>query len=235
MDDRITLAAGRPGGRAAALALAIFTAAACGMQVQAQTPKAAPKAQPKSAPNPPAQPPAAQPQQPTAATPAYSTWTKFCDQAPDDSSRRACFTTQYGQYANGATVVVATLIDAEGRKALRVTLPLGMQLGQGMRAVVDQGQPMKAPYRVCSTNGCAAEFEATDELIDKLKTGQSLTVQGVDYQGFELTFSLPLVGFGKAYAGAAVDPLAEKKLQQDLEKRAEEARRRMQAQPPDGK
>jgi invasion protein IalB len=243
MDYRITPAAGRPARHVVALALATFAAVACGIAAQAQTPKAPPKAQPKTAPNQPAQQPAAQPpQQPPAANPgapdqqlAYSAWTKFCDRAPDNSSREACFTSQYGQYPNGATVVVATLIEADGRKSLRVTLPLGMQLRQGMHAVIDQGQPLNAPYRVCSSNGCAADFEGSDELIGKLKTGQSLTVQGIDYQGYELSFSLPLLGFAKAYDGTPIDAQAERKLQEDLQKRAEEARKRLEAQPADKK
>jgi invasion protein IalB len=229
--------------RVVAVALAMFTAGACGIAAQAQAPKVAPKVAPKSAPNQPEQQPTTQPpQQPPAATPgapvqqpAYSAWTKFCDRVPGNSNQQACFTTQYGQYSNGATVVVATLIEAEGRKALRITLPLGVQLRQGMRAVIDQGQPMNTPYRVCSSNGCAAEFEASDELIGKLKTGQTLTVQGIDYQGYELNFSLPLLGFAKAYDGAPVDAQAERRLQEDLQKRAEEARKRLQAQPPDKK
>lgn len=235
MDDRITSAAARGACHAGAVALAMFAAAACGTVVQAQTPKAAAKAQPKAATQPAQQPGATQ--EPNGPTPdqqlAWSSWTKFCDRASDTNSRGACFTTQYGQLVDGTAVVVATVIEAEGKKALRVTMPLAVQLAQGLRAVVDQGQPMNAPYRVCATNGCEAEFEVSDELIDRLKTGQSLTLESIDFQGYPVNFSMPLLGFAKAYDGAPTDLQAERKLQEDLQKRAEEARKRLEeAAPP---
>jgi invasion protein IalB len=218
------------------VALAMLVAAACGTVAQAQTPKAGAKAQTKAATQPAQQPGATE--QP-GGTPVqelvWSPWTKFCDRASDTSSRGACFTSQYGQRDTGATVVVATVIEAEGRKALRVTVPLAMQLAQGMRAVIDQGQPMNAPYRVCATSGCEAEFEASDELIEKLKTGQRLTVQCINFQGYEVSFSMPLLGFAKAHDGAPTDLQAARRLQEDLQKRAEEARKRLEVPPPEKK
>lgn len=233
MDDRITSAAAR-GARHAVAVLAMLAAAACGTVVQAQTPKGAGKAQPKAATQPAPQPGATQ--QPSGPTPdqqlAWSSWTKFCDRASDTNSPGACFTTQYGQLVDGTAVVVATVIEAEGKKALRVTMPLAMQLAQGLRAVVDQGQPMNAPYRVCATNGCEAEFEVSDELVDRLKTGQSLTLESIDFRGYPVNFSMPLLGFAKAYGGAPTDLQAERKLQEDLQKRAEEARKRLEGAAP---
>ncbi len=50
-----------------------------------------------------------------------------------------------------------------------------MQLVHGTRMIVDQSQPMNAPYVICFTNGCMADYEASAELIGKLKKGQNLS------------------------------------------------------------
>jgi invasion protein IalB len=136
-------------------------------------------------------------------------------------------------------VIAAVLIEPEGadaKKVLRVTLPLGMMLTQGTRVIVDQGQPMNAPYVICFTNGCMADYEASGELIGKLKKAQGLAVQGMNSNGQVITLVLPLNDFGKAYDGPPTDPKVfeeqQKKLQDDLQKRAEEARRKLEGQQP---
>ena len=52
----------------------------------------------------------------------------------------------------------------------------------------------------------------------------------------EIAFTLPLAGFGKSYDGAAIDPKVleeqQKQLQDELQKRAEEERKRLEAQSP---
>ena len=63
---------------------------------------------------------------------------------------------------------------------LRVTLPLGMSIQPGTRVIVDSGQPMTGPYVICFNNGCMADYEASGELIGKLKKGQGLVVQGIN-------------------------------------------------------
>ena len=74
-----------------------------------------------------------------------------------------CFTGKDGRVETGQPVVAAVLIEPEGepRKILRITLPLGMSLQQGTRAIIDQGQPMTAPYVICFINGCMADYEVS--------------------------------------------------------------------------
>jgi invasion protein IalB len=240
----------RPAARALALALTTtLVAIAVGSTAFAQAPppaqpqpKAAPKAAPKgpaAAPKPPAgdaQPPAGDAaQQPQL---IYSPWTKFCLKGQETNAQQVCFTGKDGRIESGMPVIAAVLIEPEGdaKKVLRVTLPLGMQLPQGTRVIVDQGQPMNAPYIICFTNGCMADYEASAELIGKLKKGQGLVVQGINSQGQPISLVLPLTDFGKAYDGPPTDPKVfeeqQKKLQDDLQKRAEEARKKLEGQQP---
>jgi invasion protein IalB len=249
MNVRIASGSARPGARASAVALTTtLLALAVGTTAFAQAPPAAPPQQ-KAAPKAPAaKAPPAQQKPPEAQPPAageaqqpqliYSPWTKFCLKGQETNAQQVCFTGKDGRIESGMPVIAAVLIEPEGsdKKVLRVTLPLGMQLPQGTRVIVDQGQPMNAPYIICFTNGCMADYEASAELIGKLKKGQGLVVQGINSQGQPISLVLPLTDFGKAYDGPPTDPKVfeeqQKKLQDDLQKRAEEARKKLEGQQP---
>jgi invasion protein IalB len=128
------------------------------------------------------------------------------------------------------------LIEPEGepRKILRVTLPLGMSLQPGTRVIIDQGQPMTGPYVICFNNGCMADYEASDALILIMKKGQGLVVQGINGAGQAISLVLPLNDFARAYDGPPTDPKVfeeqQRKLQEDLQRRAEEARKKLEGQ-----
>jgi len=246
MNARIASGPARPGARASALtlttllAIAVGGAAALAQAPAPAQPKAPPRAPAAPAPKaaPAQQPPQAAAEQPQQPQLIYSPWTKFCLKGQEANAQQVCFTGKDGRIESGMPVIAAVLIEPEGdtKKVLRVTLPLGMQLPQGTRVIVDQGQPMNAPYIICFTNGCMADYEASSELIGKLKKGQGLVVQGINSQGQAISLVLPLNDFGKAYDGPPTDPKVfeeqQKKLQDDLQKRAEEARKKLEAQQP---
>jgi hypothetical protein len=68
-----------------------------------------------------------------------------------------------------------------------------------------------------------------------LKKGQNLVVQAINTNG-AITLPLPLAEFAKAYDGPPTDPKqfeeTQKKLQEELQKRAEEARKKLEANQP---
>jgi invasion protein IalB len=116
---------------------------------------------------------------------------------------------------------------------LRVTLPLGMQLGYGTRAIVDSNAPVQSPYVICFANGCMSDYEVTPELLASMKKGQNLVIQAINSNGAPLTLPLPLgTEFTKAYDGPPTDPKVfeenQKKLQDELQKRAAEARAKLE-------
>jgi len=210
---------------------------------------AAPAAAAPAAPGPAAQapppaaagaPPAAggQPPQDQQVQLIYAPWTKFCLKGQDANAKQVCFTGKDGRIESGQPVIAAVIIEPEGetKKILRVTLPLGMQLVHGTRVIVDQNQPMTAPYVICFTNGCMADYEANAEMIGKLKKGQMLVIQAINLQAAAISFPLPLTdtsgnSFQKANEGPPTDPKVfeeqQKKLQDELQKRADEARKRL--------
>jgi len=168
----------------------------------------------------------------------YSPWTKFClkGQNNDPNAKQVCFTGKDARIESGMPVVAAVLIEPEGepKKLLRVTLPLGMQLVHGTRVIVDQNQPMTAPYVICFTNGCMADYDATADLIAKMKKGQGLVIQAINSTGQPISLVLPLADFAKAYDGPPTDPKVfeeqQKKLQEELQRRADEARKKLESQ-----
>jgi invasion protein IalB len=220
-------------------------------------PKAkAPKAAPKAAAPAPAPAPAAQAAPPPAAAGApaagaqqpqdqqvqliYAPWTKFCLKGQDAGAKQVCFTGKDGRIESGQPVIAAVIIEPEGepKKILRVTLPLGMQLVHGTRVIVDNNPPAQSPYVICFANGCMSDYEVTPELLASMKKGQNLVVQAINSNGAPLTLPLPLAEFAKAYDGPPTDPkefeATQKKLQEELQKRAEEQRKKLEAAQPPG-
>jgi len=218
-------------------------APAAAPKAKAAAPKAAPKGAP-AAPAPAAQP-AAPPPAAAAAPPAdqqvqliYAPWTKFCLKGQDANAKQVCFTGKDGRIESGQPVIAAVVIEPEGepKKILRVTLPLGMLLVHGTRIIVDNNPPAQSPYVICFQNGCMSDYEVTSELLANLKKGQNLIVQAISANNQPVTLPLPLGDFAKAYDGPPTDPKVfeetQRKLQEELQKRAEEARKKLEANPP---
>jgi invasion protein IalB len=254
MIDRIAAPSARPaGGALLAVATTVLFAVTAAPPVLAQQPPA--QQHPPAKPKPPARKPAAKPAEAAQPAPApaqqppatagsdqqvqliYSPWTKFCIKGQDANAKQVCFTGKDARIESGMPVVAAVLIEPEDnaqKKILRVTLPLGMQLVHGTRAIVDQNTPMTAPYIICFTNGCMSDYEASADLIGKLKKGQGLVVQAINSTGQPISLVLPLADFAKAYDGPPTDPKVfeeqQKKLQEELQRRADEARKKLEAQ-----
>jgi len=171
----------------------------------------------------------------------FSPWTKFClkgqpGQPPDPNAKEVCFTGKDARVESGQPVAAAVLIEPQGadKKLLRVTLPLGMQLAHGTRLIVDQNQPMTAPYVICFSNGCMADYDASADMIGKMKKGQGLVIQAINATGQPISLVMPLNDFAKAYEGPPTDPKVfeeqQKKLQEELQRRADEARKKLESQ-----
>jgi invasion protein IalB len=240
MDHRIVRA--RPRGRALT-ALAVFGIAAtafCATPALAQQPakKPAPAAKPAPA-QPPqqAQPPQGQ-QQAAQGQPQlmYSPWMKVCGKGQDTGGKQVCVLTKDGRLENGMPVAVVQLFEPEGQpKMMRVTVPLGMQIQHGTRVIIDQSPPVNEPYKICFPIGCVSDYPVSDDMIKQMKKGTTLTLQAINMQGTPISLPLPLSDFAKAYDGPATDPKVfeeqQQKLQSELQKKAEEARKKLEQQP----
>ncbi|HTT48630.1 MAG TPA: invasion associated locus B family protein [Pseudolabrys sp.] len=214
-----------------------------GTPALAQQPKAAtkPAAQKAQPPKPAAQAPApAAPAPQAAAAPPqlmYSPWIKVCGKGPETNNKQVCVLTKDGRLENGMPVAVVQLFEPEGEpKVMRITVPLGMQLQHGTRMIIDQEQPAQQPYKICFPVGCMSDYPVTDDMIAKMKKGQQIVLQAINMQGTPISLPLPLNDFAKAYDGPPTDPKVveeqQHKLQEELQKKAEEARKKLEAQTP---
>jgi len=210
----MTYAMGRPNKarKAAVTALAVtmlsagFFNAALAQQPTTPAP-AKPAAKPAGKPAPKAPAAAAQPApaapaaQAAAPGPApempqliYSPWAKFCGKGQDATAKQVCFTGKDARTEAGQPVIAAALIEPDGepKKLFRITLPSPLQLQYGTRVIVDQQPPMTGPFFTCFANGCMADYEATPDLIGKLKHGQMLIIQAINNQSGRRRHQLPV-------------------------------------------
>ena len=165
---------------------------------------------------------------------------KLCSKDPDPNSKQVCVTVKDGRVENGMPVVSVAIIEPDGdqRKLMRMTVPFGMELTHGTRMIIDQGTPATAPFVIClplvPPVGCIADYEATVDTITRMKKGQILTVQAIHMKGPPISPQLELKDFAKAYDGPPTDPKVfeeqQSKLQEELQKRAEEARKSLENQ-----
>lgn len=181
----------------------------------------------------------AQPQGPISVdlAPVEPAWTKVCaNDAP--GRKQACYTVRdFGSRAD-SPIVAFQIFDEKGsdHKLMRLLLPLGVELKPGFRFAVDDGPFESGEFEVCFPAGCFGEAKIKGSLVDSLKKGGKVTVVIKNQTHNEVILHLPLTDFGAAFDGAAIDPGAfaqqQRRLQEELQKKAEEARRGRQG-PPD--
>jgi hypothetical protein len=75
-------------------------------------------------------------------------------------------------------------------------------------------------------------------VVNGLKKGTTLNVSVQNQVSREVTFAVPLTGFGKAFDGPPIDPEVLKKqqedLQKELERRSDEMRKKLESGAPTG-
>lgn len=228
--------------RPAAVALAAFVAAAPAL---AQQPKPAPAPAAPAKPAAPAAPagaPQAAPQgQATGPTvvqvkpePSQADWLKVCGEDPGNK-KKICYTTRDFVSDQGQPVLAVAVYDVAGdqNRIVRFLMPLGLLLQPGIRFAIDAGQGQGGKYAVCFPNGCFAEGAVGQATIDQMRKGNTLKVSVQNQFTREVTFEVPLTGFGKAFDGAPIDPKVleeqQRQMQEQMQKQADDLRKKLEA------
>jgi len=215
---------------AAALAIPLLACAAGAAQAKPKRPAKPPH--PAAA----APAPAAQPQGPirVALQPTQPTWTKVCgkDQV---AKKQICYTTRdFGQAPNQPPVLALAVYDVKGDpiRIVRLLLPVSLMLQPGFRFSIDKGAAQAGKFEICFPNGCFAQSKIRPVTLESLKKGTTLNVSVKNQVDNDVTFAVPLAGFGKAFDGKPIDPKVlaaqQQALQQQLQKRAEAERKRIE-------
>ena len=168
----------------------------------------------------------------------YTPWTKLCQKGAETNNKQVCVVNTQARLETGQPVVMAQIVDAEAsEKIMRVVLMIPVRVQSGTRLLLDGQELQRGAFALCAPYmGCNSDFKADDALVAKLKKGKSLDVQAVNVFNEIVNLPLPLAEFAQAYDGPPLDPKAfeeqQRKLQEELQKKAEEARKRMETQQP---
>lgn len=200
----------------------------------------------RSAPPPAAAAPEVQPNAPAAPGPGaqgnrlplvatQKEWTKVCGKDPT-ANKQVCYTTRdFSAEAGKPPVLALAVYDVQGddTRVVRMLMPIGLMLRPGFRFAIDNGQTTDGSYEICFPNGCFAEAKIKGNLLEAMKKGKVMDVSVRNRDNAEVIFGVPLEGFGKAFDGPAIDPKVlqeqQQKLQAELQKRAEDERKRLEA------
>jgi invasion protein IalB len=157
----------------------------------------------------------------------YSPWAKFCGKGDEPGAKEVCFTGKDARTEAGQSVVAATLIEPEGKqgKLFRVALPRPLQEQYGARLIIDTEAAISTMFSRCFANACMADYEATPELVSKLKKGKMLHIQATNLAAAAITFPFPLVdSSGNSFAGANEGPPTDPNVFQEQQKKEREKR-----------
>lgn len=159
-------------------------------------------------------------------------WFKVC--AKQDKTD-ICNTQFQSVASTGQVVTAISLIDVKGevnRRVFQVTVPSSRLIPAGIKLRVDDKSETTLPYVYCFPQRCIAEVKMDDALIKILKNGGNLVVTSTNVQNKPNPIDITLNGFTAAYDGPPMkqEELAvrQKTLQDELRKKAEAARKKLQ-------
>src|SRR6188472_3304318 len=129
----------------------------------------------------------------------HNDWQVRCDTPPGAQGEQCALVqsvTAEDRANVGLTVIVLKTADQKSR-LMRVVAPVGVLLPSGLGLKIDQVDVGRAGFVRCLPNGCVAEVVMDDELLEKLRGGQTATF--IIFLATEegLGFPINLKGFGQ--------------------------------------
>lgn len=121
-----------------------------------------------------------------------------------------CAMAQIGNDASGTPVLemvvrkLAEPLEVGERTAiavLDVITPLGVVLTEGLSVTIDDGRTESAPFQICTEQGCLVREPIDEELVTRFKRGNNAVVSVIAANQGEVSATLSLSGFTKAYDG----------------------------------
>jgi invasion protein IalB len=162
--------------------------------------------------------------------PPQPEWQKLCNEN-QNTKEVVCVTTRQLLATTGQVLSSVMVQEKKDSKKLMVAVPPGMLLRQGLNVKIDGTNEKTVTYSICVPNLCFGDVDITPEYIAALKRGSELVVTATNQRGRQLNFNVSLAGFTKSYDGPGADPRKlqadAKKLQEELEKKAQGAREKL--------
>jgi invasion protein IalB len=131
----------------------------------------------------------------------HADWQIRCDTPPGAQSEQCALiqsVTAEDRPNIGLTVIVLKTADRKTR-LMRVIAPPGVLLPSGLGLKIDNTEVGRAGFVRCVPNGCVAEVIMDDNLISKLRTGQTATYIIFQTPEEGIGFPMSLKGFGEGF------------------------------------
>ncbi len=158
-------------------------------------------------------------------------WAKICSKIGENDICNVQYTIVTG---TGQLVTAVNLLQASGqtkRRIFQIAVPSGRYIPQGVTVKIDNGKANTLPYSICLPDRCLAEVQLSAGLVKALKGGGNIVVTSTNFRSQKNPVNVSLKGFTASYDGP---PLKEnevqgrnKKLQEELKKKADETRQKL--------
>jgi invasion protein IalB len=164
----------------------------------------------------------------------YSPWIKIIGPLQQGSDVKLINTSSSAATEDGEPRGAAMILELENnpQKILRIVMPAGVDTA-GPRVVLDGKTSERKPF-TCQANACFADFELTADLLAKLKTSKTLTIEANKTGGASAAVPLPLATFASIYDGPPVDikviEAQNEKLRDELQRKADAMRKKLESE-----
>jgi len=131
----------------------------------------------------------------------HNDWQVRCDTPPGAQGEQCALiqsVTAEDRPNIGLTVIILKTADKKTR-LMRVIAPPGVLLPSGLGLKIDNAEIGRAGFVRCVPNGCVAEVIMDDNLVGKLRTGQSATFIIFQTPEEGIGFPISLKGFGEGF------------------------------------
>ena len=131
----------------------------------------------------------------------HQDWQIRCDTPPGAAGEQCALiqsVTAEDRANVGLTIIVLKTADQKS-KLMRVVAPLGVLLPSGLGLKIDQADIGRAGFVRCLPNGCIAEVVMDDDLVKKLRSGQTATFIIFQTPEEGVGFPMSLKGFSDGY------------------------------------
>jgi len=128
-------------------------------------------------------------------------WFKACTKQEDVD---ICNVQNITVAESGQLITGVSLIEVKGkvnRRVFQVTVPSGRMIPAGIGMQIDGGQPQKVDYMICLPDRCIGEVALNDDLVNRFKRGNQLTLTSVNFQNQQNPIQVTLSGFTGAFDG----------------------------------
>jgi invasion protein IalB len=132
----------------------------------------------------------------------HQDWQVRCDTPPGAQGEQCALiqsVTAEDRANIGLTVIVLKTADQKSR-LMRVVAPLGVLLPSGLGLKIDQADIGRTGFVRCLQNGCIAEVVMDDNLVSKLRSGQTATFIIFQTPEEGIGFPMSLKGFSEGYS-----------------------------------